>query len=135
MGGSSLARLMTALRPEGLREPPDRSPSSASRRGASSIFFRQVRPARVAVGPGRPFLRDGPPARLKAGPAGRPARAPAVTAAAAASARPDPRARAPCRALTGLELAGSRRAPDRPHPEGSAPPAGAPPDHGLGPHP
>jgi hypothetical protein len=72
LGGSSLARLMTALRPEGLREPPDRSPSSASRRGASSIFFRQVRPARVAVGPGRPFLRDGPPARLKAGPAGRP---------------------------------------------------------------
>jgi hypothetical protein len=39
LGGSSLARLMTALRPEGLREPPDRSPSSASRRGASSIFF------------------------------------------------------------------------------------------------
>jgi len=40
LGGSSVfPRLMAAHLPAGLREPSDRSPASASRRGASSISF------------------------------------------------------------------------------------------------
>jgi len=55
LGGSSgFPRLMAAHLPAGLREPSDRSPASASRRGASSISF-----AGALVGPAPLHARPG----------------------------------------------------------------------------